>query len=596
MELEFNYISWILFCNFLIAAGIAVYSYLKDLSKSHIYFTYMMLAIAEWSVAAAFESAAQGIEAKIIWSKIEYIGASFTAVFFLKYAFGFSKIRSQWFLKNFWVFRVIPIIVILLVFTNEWHHLIWIDFSWSDAGNNILNYIHGPAFSLMVAYSLGLVLTGLIFILTSLSYMPSAFRSQANFVMIASVFPFLATLSYSLGFSPLEGLDITVISFMVTGLVFLIGISRYRIFNILPLARHQITEIMQDGVVITDNEYKILFYNPAAKKLLKIDIDFHFTDLKKIDWLFSYCSRPENDSNKEVEIQAGEHSNIWYSIVRSRISGKNDKLSGNLIVIRDITRRKTLETETRNLIAELHNTQVELVELNSQKDKLLSIIAHDLRTPFHQILSFARMLAEDIDIFSREEIHDMTQGILQAGGQGAEILEDLLAWARTQRNSTEVTPSKISPASLLEEIIPVFELTARDKNLSIRIAGELDTLVVANRNVISIVFRNLIANAVKFSKPGSEIILNIVRGTDFHSVEVIDFGIGIPEDDLPKLFNIDIKYTRTGTTGESGTGLGLILCKDLINRSKGEISVKSIQGKGSTFTVKLPAFREPSLN
>jgi len=596
MELEFNYISWILFCNFLIAAGIAVYSYLKDLSKGHIYFTYMMLAIAEWSVAAAFESAAQGIEAKIIWSKIEYIGASFTAVFFLKYALGFSEMRSRWFIKNFRLFWIIPVTVILLVFTNELHHLIWTDFRWSNAGNNILSYIHGPAFSLMVAYSLGLVITGLVFILTSLNYMPSAFRAQANSVIVASIFPFLATLSYSLGFSPLEGLDITVISFMITGLVLLIGISRYRIFNILPLARHQITEIMQDGVVITDNEYKILFYNPAAKKLLKIDKDFHFTDLKKIDWLFSYCSRPENDSIKEVEIQAGEHSNIWYSIVSSRISGKNDKLSGNLIVIRDITRRKTLETETRNLISELHKSQIELIEINSQKDKLLSIIAHDLRTPFHQILSFARMLAEDIDIFSREEIHDMAQGILQAGGQGAEILEDLLAWARTQRNTAEVTPSEISPAGLLKEIIPVFELTAREKNLSIGVTGEMDALVVANRNVLSIVFRNLIANAVKFSQPGGKILLNIVKGADYHLIEIIDFGIGIPDNDIPKLFNIDIKYSRTGTTGESGTGLGLILCKDLVQRSKGEISVKSKQGEGSTFTVKLPAFREPSPN
>ncbi|NTW26564.1 MAG: hypothetical protein HGA37_17840, partial [Lentimicrobium sp.] len=415
-------------------------------------------------------------------------------------------------------------------------------------------------------------------------------------VMIASVFPFLATLSYSLGFSPLEGLDITVISFMVTGLVFLIGISRYRIFNILPLARHQITEIMQDGVVITDNDYKILFYNPAAKKLLKIDADFHFTDLKKIDWLFSYCNSNENDLEKEIELQAGVNSNIWYSINRSRISGKKDFLSGNLIVIRDITRRKTLETETRNLISELHKSQIELLEINSQKDKLLSIIAHDLRTPFHQILSFARLLAEEIDIFSKEEIHEMTQGILQAGGQGAEILEDLLAWARTQRNTAEVIPSEISPAGLLKEIIPVFELTAREKNLIIGVTGEMDALVVANRNVLSIVFRNLIANAVKFSQPGGKILLNIVKGADYHLIEVIDFGIGIPDNDLPKLFNIDIKYSRTGTTGESGTGLGLILCKDLVQRSKGEISVKSKQGEGSTFTVKLPAFREPSLN
>jgi signal transduction histidine kinase len=348
---------------------------------------------------------------------------------------------------------------------------------------------------------------------------------------------------------------------------------------------------MQEGVIITDREYKILFFNTAAKKMLSLNDDLLFSDLREIEWLFNYCCNNKNETEKEVEIRNEEEKERWFSVSVITIGGNKETANGNLIVLKDISNRKILETEARNLISELNQSQTELLELNSQKDKLMSIIAHDLRTPFHQILSFARMLTEDIEIYSQEEIKTMTDGILQAGEHGAKILEDLLSWARTQRNTIEIIPAEISIASVLNEIIPVFAASANDKQIKISINGDKDAVAVANRNMSNILFRNLIANALKFSNPGGKIQLNITRGRDFHTIEVRDSGIGIPENDLPKLFNIDVKYTRTGTAGESGTGLGLILCKELVIKNKGTLEVISKQGEGSSFIVKLPAYK-----
>jgi signal transduction histidine kinase len=596
MEMVFNQISWIIFFNFLIAVGISIFSFLKGYSKTHRNFTLMMLMIAEWSLAATFESAALTIESKILWSQIEYFGACSTAVFFLKYAFGFSKKRSQTLIKNFQVFWIIPVIIILLAFTNHYHHLVWTGFEWSPAGRNILTYIHGPAFYVMIAYSLGLVLTGLIFIISSQNVMPAAYKAQAKSVIIASIFPFLATLSYAIGLTPVEGLDISVISFVATGVALLFGIYRYNIFSILPLARSKIIGIMQEGVIITDKDYKIIFFNPSAQKMLSLSADLLFYDLREIEWLFGFCCNIKSETEQEVEIRSEKDKDRWFSVSVIMIGDNKETAEGNLIVLKDITNRKILETEARNLISELNQSQAELLELNSQKDKLMSIIAHDLRTPFHQILSFARMLTEDIEIYSQEEIKTMTEGILQAGEHGAKILEDLLSWARTQRNTIEVIPTEISIAQVLNEIIPVFAASANDKQIKISINGDKDAMAITNRNMSNILFRNLIANALKFSNPGGEIQLNITKGNDFHTIEVRDFGIGIPENDLPKLFNTDVKYTRTGTAGESGTGLGLILCKELVVKNKGTLEVISKQGEGSSFIVKLPAHKSVKNN
>jgi len=587
MDFVFNTIFWILLFNFLIVGGVSVYSYLKGYTKGHVYFTFMMIMIAEWAFSASIESAVTSLSSKVVWSSIEYIGACTCAVFFFRYSLGFSAKTSRWFNRNMYIFWIFPALIIILAFTNKYHHLIWKGFEWSEAGNNILVYHHGIGFFGMIVYSLLLVLLSIVLIVRALPNMPVVYRGQARFVILAGVFPFIATFLYAIGISPLEGLDITVISFVLTGLILLFGIYRYQIFHILPLARHKIAEIMQDGVLITDQDYKILYSNSSAMRLLNLDDRSHFSDLRDIQWLYDFCAGQLANNQSESELKAGE-TEVWFRISLAVIQDSNSQKKGFLIVLHDITSRKILENESQNLIAELHNSQKELVELNSQKDKLMSIIAHDLRTPFHQILSFARLLSEDIDIFTPEEVKLMATSILQAGDMGAGILEDLLAWARSQRNSTEVKPEEVHPDSIIAEILPVFDMAARDKNLHIVVEGHKNLRLIANRNILSIVIRNLLANAIKFSHHSGMILIKLETSGEKGLIHIVDSGIGIPPEDLPKLFNINIKYTRTGTSGEAGTGLGLILCKDLITRSNGELSVTSVVGKGSTFTVSLP--------
>jgi hypothetical protein len=168
MELNFTFISWILLATCLSSGGIAIYSHLKGYSNHQVYFTLLMLMIAEWSLMSTLESASITIQAKVFWSKLEYIGAMTTPVFFLRYAIGIAEIRNHWLTRKYWSFWLLPFLVIILTAINELHHLTWIRFTWSEAGNNILTYHHGPVFYAGMAYSLILVLIAQALIIKAL--------------------------------------------------------------------------------------------------------------------------------------------------------------------------------------------------------------------------------------------------------------------------------------------------------------------------------------------------------------------------------------------------------------------------------------------
>jgi len=254
---------------------------------------------------------------------------------------------------------------------------------------------------------------------------------------------------------------------------------------------------------------------------------------------------------------------------------------GAIGAVQDITEQKLSEFQLQKYTEELKS-------INATKDKFFSIISHDLKNPFHSINSALKLLISEEDHLTTEEKKIFMSGILNASGKAYSLLENLLVWSRNQSGQIEFFPEKLSLYELSASSIDFVNNSALLKNINIEnhVAGGIS--VRADWNMLQTVMRNLLTNAIKFSNESGKIDLTAVSNEHTVEVSIIDNGVGIRPENIEKLFKIDKQFTTQGTKSESGSGLGLILCKDFIERNGGKIKVESKFGSGSKFSFTLP--------
>ena len=221
---------------------------------------------------------------------------------------------------------------------------------------------------------------------------------------------------------------------------------------------------------------------------------------------------------------------------------------------------------------QLRESEKNLKLLNATKDKFFSIIAHDLKNPFHALLELSRLLKENIRELSVEESTEYTELIHASASQLLELVENLLQWSRTQTGRTPFNPSVFSIDTLAGENISLMTLNAGEKQISLENHIPQGTSIFADKDMISTVLRNLLSNAIKFTHNGGKVSIHAKNaGENFIEIHISDNGVGIEPENLEKLFNIEVHHSTSGTGNESGTGLGLILCKEFIEKNNGKI-------------------------
>jgi len=240
-------------------------------------------------------------------------------------------------------------------------------------------------------------------------------------------------------------------------------------------------------------------------------------------------------------------------------------------------------------ISELNEVYLsELKELNAMKDKFFSIIAHDLKNPFSGLLVLSELLLTNIQNKQWDQLEESAALIKDFSEQGYKLLVNLLEWSRAQTNSLKIQIEPISLATVVEEAKSIVVPRTQQKKIEIVCSCSHDFLVLADRNMLQTVMRNLISNAVKFTNPNGIIRLSAEESEDTVTVHVEDNGIGIKPENLAKLFRIDTSCSTRGTDNEEGTGLGLILCKDFLQKMGGQIRVSSEVGLGTKISFTLP--------
>ena len=336
---------------------------------------------------------------------------------------------------------------------------------------------------------------------------------------------------------------------------------------------------------ITENIEKILGYsvenfimnNKFFSTLIHPD---YKNDIEKItnEW---YASDNNSGENLKLEYpcKCRDGKFIWIENYMIKAKGlENDYLLG---IIQNIDERKKNEER-------LTKVSEALRELNFNKDKFFSIIAHDLRGPFNSLLGFSTVLQEDLDWLNKEEITEYASFIHSSSKKLYNLVENLLQWARIQTGRMEYQPIKIDLYEAVFKIFELFNSMAITKKINIWNDVKNNIFVYADQNMLYSILQNLISNSLKFTNTGGSVTIKAKELIESIEISVADTGIGIKEKDLEKLFRIDVQFSKAGTAEEEGTGLGLILCKELIEKNRGKIRVESIYGKGTAFIFTIP--------
>ncbi|HCY75149.1 MAG TPA: hypothetical protein DHV28_04455 [Ignavibacteriales bacterium] len=247
------------------------------------------------------------------------------------------------------------------------------------------------------------------------------------------------------------------------------------------------------------------------------------------------------------------------------------------VALIDLTEHKRIETS-------LKESNEQLKQLNATKDKFFSIIAHDLKSPFQSLLSYSEILATDIKSLSTDEIVTFSTELNESLNTLYSLLENLLHWSMMQRDLLVYNPLNFNLYDKVNSIIRIAEHSAAKKNITLSNKVDTEISVFSDANMIRSVFQNLLINAIKFTPEKGRIIISSETKDDVIEISVEDTGIGIKEENISKLFQFDTIFTTKGTAGEKGTGLGLPLCKEFVERNYGKIWVTSELGKGSKFT------------
>lgn len=274
----------------------------------------------------------------------------------------------------------------------------------------------------------------------------------------------------------------------------------------------------------------------------------------------------------------------FVEVFKIPIRNINNEIVGIQGIFRDITEKLMLENA-------LKENEKKLKELNLNKDKLFSIIAHDLRSPFHGLLGIMDLIIKDYNSIDDKKKFSLMKALYDQSTNVYNLIENLLKWSLFQLNRVEFSPQKTDANKMLSNIILLFSSQFRAKEIELLTFTDTDCWMNVDENMLNTIVRNIVSNAIKFSYRGGRIEIHCKDYDDrFLEFMIKDKGIGIANENLDKIFNIDDKHFSLGTENEKGTGLGLVLCKEFVEKHNGKIWIESEENKGSVFHFTMPKY------
>jgi len=578
---DLNFFSITLLVSGMIVAGISTVIIYR-LDNSVRWFAFTMLLVSVWAFGYGIELASSSYETMLFWIKFQYVGISFapgtTIWFCLKYTNLEKYLNPK---IAFFVFAI-PVLTFLMVLTNSYHHLHYTALSVDYSGPFPLMAITaGPWYFVHVAFFYLSLFGGNALLFFKFKNADPIFKKQTNLLIMAGIFPWAFNLVFLLGFRPFGHIDLTPYAFLITYIFVGIGLLRFDLFRIKPIARDKVFEVITKGILVFDPNGRIIDFNPHIGNILEQPLSSLVG--KRLHEIIG------ENSEFEIFLKQGEKIEIESSL--DLISGKKDltieyvpikdkkgESVGMMVIFEDITLKKSIQNQIRKQAEELKN-------LNSLKDKLFTIISHDLKGPIFGIRELIKLSFEGA--ISKEEFFEILPEINKNMDSVSILLENLLAWTSSQLKGEYLEKKIFELDKLVEQQVSLFEKVTKEKGITLTLQKYGNLLVFADKNMIDLAIRNLISNAIKFSGQGDYVTVILKENGDTISVKVKDTGMGISTENMEKL-RIRESFTTPGKDKKIGTGLGMLLVQDYVIKNGGELTIQSQYGKGSEFSFNLP--------
>ena len=667
---------------------------------------WLLLSVAIWCLATAVGMFLISAVDKKVVDVFRYLGIVSIPVCFFYFVLEFTHRTKYLKIKTIWPFLVVPVLSIVMLVTNDYHHL----FYEQNQFEPIYKHSYGLWWKVHFIYSYALIVISLVVLIRMLFSSTGRRRSVAWIILLSSILPFLSNIVYVSHSSLVDEGNITPILFAFSGTLIFLGLYSKKLLVVKPIALNVLFNNMPDGILMINSDLIVVDLNPSAIKQLGI------SGYENNKWKISEVLPYKFDfANQDAlgKVHFVNFNDRYLEIVHTEILGDNNQGIGYLVVIKDVSSRQFSQAKLRlaterldlalqavqldswenNLITgttiggnqiykglgydedEIPNkvqdiyslihpddlsyaqqslkqylegeTQVydcdfrvcdkngnyqwlanyariierdsqgkpvviigitqninarkqteetlkknndELVQANAEKEKFFSIIAHDLKGPFTGFIGLTELMARSIGDIDEAEMQDIAKSLNSTAKNLYELLENLLNWATIKRGHKSFNPQTFSLNDTILEVEEILQNQLTQKGLTLTKQIELGISLFADQESVKSITRNLISNAIKFTPKGGVIEVK-AKNTEHGMIEisVVDNGIGMPDDIKNNLFRISVKVSRLGTNNEPSTGLGLVLCKELVEKHGGEIWVASTEGQGSVFSFTIPA-------
>jgi PAS domain S-box-containing protein len=479
---------------------------------------------------------------------------------------------------------IIPGITYLLLCTNGLHHLYYRnEYIISIGGLHGLGFDYGPWFYVQMFYSYGMFFAAAIAWFYYLVVSGKLFGSKSISIVMAIGIPWFANMIFFI--QGAGHLNYTGPAMIIAGGLLFLGINRGGKIDIIPAARERVFESMRDAVIVIDGQTRVIDMNAAAIRLV---------GNKKLLGKYIYELRSQLPANiinlfmntlGESEIYINETT---YAALISVLVNDAGIEHGKIISLRDISERKKDEDDLLQADKVLRDSEKELIEQNDSKDRLFSIIAHDLKSPFTAIIGLTEILVEEFNSLDRAGQLRFLSDLKSLSENTLKLLENLLQWAGSRTGKIMFRPKTLDMKLIASNVIIALYHIAEQKHVKLISMIPPDIQIYGDEKMVASVLRNLITNAIKFSHAGGSVTIGGRKTDEGVVISVVDTGVGMSTKEKEIIFVIDQIYSKRGTAGETGTGLGLILCKEFMDKHHGKIWAESTEGEGTTFYLLFP--------